>query len=142
MVLKTHFRTIQRTFKGAPVGQPNNLFFCVFSFSQERIRVSQVIYTLSANTHYSSSNMIPLASRLLTMGVDRGGGGEIPQYLTGAPSRIFMWRGGGGAAQKIMCTKIMCTIIRARNRTHFRQGSRARFQGPLEGPAWEALGLF
>ena len=60
----------------------------------------------------------------------------LPEFLDFCrkklPAKSFMQR-GPGAAQKIMCPH---AFWRARNRTHFRQGSRARLR------ALEAPGLF
>ena len=47
-------------------------------------------------------------------------------------SRNFIWEGGGGAAQKVVCHYgVPVRTLRARNQTHFRQGSRARL---IKGP--------
>ena len=75
-------------------------------------------HTYAVSTSALGSTIAPLltlVSDKTLMSATRGG------------SRIFIGGGGGGGAQKIICPH---AHIRARNRTRFRQGSRARLKGP------------
>ena len=70
--------------------------------------------------------------------VSRGKDDQILLEGKHAQGRIQDFHIGGGGGQKIMC---QARTLRARNRTHFRQGSRARLNFKFLR-ALEALGLF